>query len=104
MSYAVRQRTREIGIRIALDADRGKVSRMVLSEVDRLVLFGGLIGLLSTFALSRLMSSLLYGVGASDPITFIIVPILLAMVASIAGLIPAQRAARIDPMIALRHD
>lgn len=103
-SYAVRQRTREIGLRMALGAGRGAVLRMVLRETLRLILIGGGIGLVGAFALTRIMAGLLYGVSATDFATFAIVPVLLGLVALLAGFIPAQRASRIDPMVALREE
>jgi putative ABC transport system permease protein len=104
MAYSVRQRTREIGIRIALGADRASVLRLVMREVGQLVLFGGIAGLLCALALSRLLSGLLYGVSPSDPLTFAGVLVLLSAVALLAGFLPAQRATRIDPMLALRDE
>lgn len=104
MAYSVAQRTREIGIRMALGAQTGDVLRMVLKQGILLAAIGVSIGLLIALALTQLMSSALYGVSATDITTFIVVPLLLATVALLACLIPARRAARVDPMIALRYE
>ena len=104
MSYTVSQRAREIGIRMALGARAADALRMVLGEAMKLVMIGGAIGLAAALALARVMSSLLYGVSASDPATFIAVLILLAAVALVACYLPARRASRVDPMIALRGE
>jgi ABC-type antimicrobial peptide transport system permease subunit len=104
ISQGVIQRTREIGVRMALGATRANVLRMILSESARLALTGAAIGIVLAFALTRLMSSLLYGVSERDPFTFLIVPALLFTVALAACLIPARRATRVDPMVALRYE
>jgi predicted permease len=104
MSYAVSERTREIGIRMALGARGRDVLRMILSEAMKLVLIGASLGLASAFVLTRVMSSMLYEVSVSDPTTFISVPVILSAVALIASSIPALRASRVDPGVALRHE
>jgi predicted permease len=102
MSYSVAQQTREIGIRIALGAQRRDVLRMTVKEGLKLVGVGLLIGLTSAFVLTRVMESLLFGISATDPITFGIICVVLLMVAALASYIPALRATTVDPMVALR--
>jgi putative ABC transport system permease protein len=104
MSYAVAQRTREIGIRIALGAQSNDVLRLIVKQGLSLALIGILAGLVGAFALTRLMRDLLYGVKATDPLTFIAIALFLAFIMLLACWIPARRAARVDPMIALRHE
>jgi putative ABC transport system permease protein len=103
-SYAVRQRVREIGIRIALGAQRSDVFRLVLGQGLKLVLIGICIGLAASFGLTRLMASQLFGISATDPLTFVGVAIVLAFVALLACYIPARRAMQVDPMVALRDE
>jgi len=102
MSYAVAQRTQEIGIRMALGAEQEHVLRMVLRNGTFLALSGIAIGLAAAFSLARLIAALLFETSAADPPTFSVVPLLLLAVAVLASYLPARRAARIDPMAALR--
>jgi putative ABC transport system permease protein len=104
MSYTVRQRTHEIGIRMALGAQKADVLWLVLGQGLRLALTGVAAGIVGALGLARFLSSLLYGVKPDDPLTFIAVPILLAATAALACYIPARRAAKVDPMVALRHE
>ncbi len=104
MMYSVSRRTHEIGIRLALGATRGNVLRLVLKQGMTLVLVGGTLGLLASLGLTRLMASLLFGVSATDPMTFGAVMLLLTLVALLACYLPARRAIRVDPIVALRHD
>ena len=104
VSYSVNQRTQEIGIRMALGASTRDVLRMVLREGLVVVIIGIAVGLVVALFVTRLIGSLLYGVSATDPVTFIGIPVLLAAVALLASYIPARRATRVDPMTALRYE
>ncbi|MBI3667063.1 MAG: ABC transporter permease, partial [Acidobacteria bacterium] len=104
ISYSVAQRTHEIGIRMALGARQADVLQLVLKQGIRLVAIGLAVGLAAALALSRLLSSLLFGVSAADPATFFVVSVLLTAIALLASYIPARRAARVDPMAALRYE
>jgi predicted permease len=104
LAFTVAQRTREIGVRMALGAGRERVGRMVLEQVGRIVLVGGALGVVGAYYLGRAAESLLFEVEGLDPWVFAGVPVLLAAVAFSAGYLPARRAARVDPMVALRSD
>ena len=104
LAYSVTQRTREIGVRVALGAEPGNIVRIVVGSGARPVIAGAVAGMLMALALSGLMKSLLYGVSPRDPLTFIAAPVLLAAVALIAAYLPARRAARVSPMEALRTE
>ena len=104
MSYAVARRRTEIGIRIALGAERSRVIGMVLGDVARIVAAGITIGLIAALMLTRLASGLLFGVKPNDPLTLTISALTLITVALAAAIIPARRAANLDPMTALRED
>jgi ABC-type antimicrobial peptide transport system permease subunit len=104
MSYAVVQRRAEIGVRMALGAGRSDVFGLVVMEGVRLAAIGAAVGFLAALGLSRAIGSLLYGVAPRDPLTFGAMTAVLLAVAGVASLIPAMRAARVDPMVALRAD
>jgi putative ABC transport system permease protein len=107
ISYSVAQRVQEIGIRMALGADKGRVLRLFIGQELKLVLVGIVLGVGAALILARTLSSLsrlLYGVEAGDPLTFVTASLVLIGVAAIAGYIPARRAAKIDPMVALRYE
>jgi predicted permease len=104
VSYSVAQRAHEIGVRMALGARTSNVLRMIVGHGLKLVLIGVAIGLLAASILTRLMESLLFGISATDPVTFVAIPVLLVGAATLASYIPARRATRIDPLRALRYE
>jgi putative ABC transport system permease protein len=104
MAYSVQQRTQEIGIRLALGAAAGDVKRMIVLQGMRLALIGVIVGLASAFGLTRFIASILYGVTAWDPLVFVSVPLLLTAVALLAVWLPAGRASRVNPIVALRYE
>jgi putative ABC transport system permease protein len=104
MAYSVSQRTNEIGIRIALGAGKSSIFRLIVGQAMTLVGISLLVGLAGAFAATRLLNSLLFGVGASDPMTFLAIVLLVSAVAFVAAWLPARRATRVDPIIALRTE
>jgi len=103
-SYTVGQRTREVGIRIALGAQRDAILRLIIGQSLMITLVGVGVGLVAALSLTLLLSSQLFGVSPADPLTFVTIAFLLACVALLACWIPARRATKVDPMIALRHE
>jgi predicted permease len=104
IAFSVSRRTREIGVRMALGADRRSVVLMILREAGKMVTLGVFVGLLASFGLSRLVASMVFGVSSSDPLTFVGVAMVLAAVALVACYVPARRASNVDPMVALRYE
>jgi putative ABC transport system permease protein len=104
MAYVVSQRTKEVGIRMALGANHMDVLKMITSQGMRLAFIGACIGLLLSLALAKVVSSLLIGISGYDITTFLVVPALLTIVAFIASYLPARRATKVDPLVALRYE
>ena len=104
MSYGVAQRTHEIGVRMALGAQRGHITRMILWRGFTLTFIGLALGLAGAFALGRYLETLLFEIRPADPLTLVSVTAVLIIVALLAAFFPAQRAARVDPMVALRYE
>ena len=104
MAYSVTRRTVEIGVRIALGATQAKILSLVLAQGTRVVVAGIVIGVIGSFAITRAIRSLLFGLSPTDPLTFITVALLLVAVALLACWLPARRAAKVDPIVALRYE
>ena len=104
IAYWVDQRTREIGIRMALGADRARILRLIASEFFVMIGIGLALGLVGAFALTRVMSGLLFGVSATDVTTFGVIPLVLGAIAIVATYLPARRAMRVEPIVAVRAE
>jgi putative ABC transport system permease protein len=104
LAYSVSERTREIGLRVAIGATPGRIISLIVRAAARPVLGGLIVGISGALALTGLLRSMLFGVSPRDPLTFVTVPAIFALVALIAAYLPARRAARLDPMVALRTD
>lgn len=104
LSYSIAQRTREIGLRVALGAHQGNVLRLVIGDGVRLAVLGIALGIAGALALTRVMTDLLYGVRATDPITFGAVTIVFGATSLLACYVPARRAMNIDPIVALKYE
>jgi len=104
VSYAVSRRVREIGIRMTLGADAREVKRLILRQAMRPVVIGGLAGMAGCAAVSQVLKSMLFGLSSHDPVAFVLVPLILLSVALVASYIPARRATKVDPMVALRYE
>jgi putative ABC transport system permease protein len=104
LSYSVTQREREIGVRMALGAKAGDVLRLVVGEGMKLVALGTVVGIVAALAAGRIVGALLFGISATDPVTYVVVVGVLALVACAACSLPALRAARVNPMSALRSE
>jgi putative ABC transport system permease protein len=104
IAYSVSQRTREVGIRMALGAQRRQVRQLVLRQGMKMAFLGVGLGLLAAVGATRMLRNLLFGISPLDPVTFIVIPLLLLLVAWMACWLPARRAALVDPMVALRSE
>jgi putative ABC transport system permease protein len=104
ISYMVNERNHEIGVRIALGAQKHDVVRLVFAQATRLIAAGLALGFVTAFSLTRLLKSFVFGINATDPLTFTVAPLALSMAASLAIYVPARRATRIDPMDTLRNE